>query len=53
MTPEWVEQISARYQELYHQLTGQELGPSDALQVGLEPTDWVGDFLDYRRTLGH
>lgn len=53
MTPEWVEQISARYQELYHQLTGQELGPSDALQVGLEPTDWVDDFLDYRRTLGH
>ncbi|MEY5052082.1 MAG: hypothetical protein RIS78_635 [Bacteroidota bacterium] len=51
MTPEWVEQISARYQELYRQLTGQDLGPSDALQVGLEPTDWVNDFLDYRRTL--
>ncbi|MFM7496861.1 MAG: phosphoribosylaminoimidazolesuccinocarboxamide synthase, partial [Bacteroidota bacterium] len=51
MTPDWIQQISDRYQHLYHQLTGQRLEESGTVHVGLEPTDWVEDFLKFQQNL--
>jgi phosphoribosylaminoimidazole-succinocarboxamide synthase len=51
MTSDWIHEISERYQALYRQLTGQNLGAVQSMEIGLEPTDWVEDFLKYRQTL--
>ncbi|MGA1330703.1 MAG: phosphoribosylaminoimidazolesuccinocarboxamide synthase [Bacteroidia bacterium] len=51
MSTAWIQEISDRYQHLYRQITGQNLEASGSVQVALEPTDWVQDFLAFQEKM--
>jgi phosphoribosylaminoimidazole-succinocarboxamide synthase len=51
MSTAWIQEISERYQHLYRQITGQNLEASGSVQVALEPTDWVQDFLAFQEKM--
>jgi len=41
MNPEWVQQISLRYRDLYEQLTGKRILVDEDHAGSAEPQDWL------------